>query len=468
LATPIFDMLKAYKEKNRISFSMPGHKNGLGLPDELSSFSLDVTELSDTDNLQSSIGAINEARNLASKLFKSEKTFFLVNGSTGGIYTMLASVCEFGDTILISRACHSSVINACSLLGINPVCIEQELLEDFNIPSGVNADAVDTLINKHNPKAVLIISPNYFGICSDIEKIAKTVHKYNIPLLVDEAHGAHFCSDEKIFPKTAMCSGADLAVQSAHKTLNAVNQTALLHINSTIIDKKRVERVYNMLQTSSPSYLLCASLDYAVSELLENGKNAWLELAVRVKKLKARLSKHFKILDDTYIGKYGVHDIDSTRLVINFSCYNCTGFQISEILRNKYNIDIEMADSQNIVLIPTPANRESDFKVFSEAMEEISKNLKPATNKHHLPPLPPLITVISPYKAFHSRQKAYTLNDAVGKISQVTVCSYPPSIPIIAPGVRITEEIVEYLTIMKELGAEITGLDDEDNILTAE
>ncbi len=462
----ILDMLKSYKQKNRISFAMPGHKGGVGLMSDFSSFGLDVTELSDTDNLLNPKESVKQAKKALSDFFGSADTFFLVNGSTGGIHTMLVSVCDFGDTVLISRTCHSSVINACSLFGINPVFIEQEILGEFDIPKGVNPQKLAELIKAYKPKAVLITSPNYFGICSDLSEIARIVHSYNIPLLVDEAHGAHFCTDKNIFPKSAMMSGADMSVQSAHKTLNSPNQTALLHYNSNIIDYERVKKVYGMLQTSSPSYLLCAACECAVSELSTTGIDKWRRLYCNVSLLKENLSAYYKILDKTE--KADISDLDKTRIVINLCDYDCTGFEISQILTKEYNIDIEMADLKNLVLIPTPANSNSDFECLYNALINIHKTLKPTKNTYNSLSLPEPVGVISPYQAFHSPQKAYPLCDSLNKISATTVVSYPPAIPVVLPGFKITEEVIEYIEKMQETGAEITGLGDNNTISVAD
>ena len=461
MKTPILDMLKSYKERNRISFCMPGHKNGLGLADEFSSFALDVTELADTDNLTNPKTAVLEAKKLCADFFGAYDSFFLVNGSTGGIYTMLASVCTNGDCIIISRNCHCSVINACTLLGIKPVFIEQPILDSFNIPGGINPNEIRKLIEIHNPKAVFITSPNYFGICSDLKAIAKIAHSYKIPLLVDEAHGAHFNADKNRLPLSAMACGADLCVQSAHKTLNSPNQTAFLHYNSKIIDYNRVKTVFSMLQTSSPSYLMCAAADYARAHL---EKNTWNELVLKVTELKSKLSPYYKILDKSVIGNDNIFDLDISRIVINLSDYDITGFEFSEILRIRFNIDIEMQDLYNIILIPTPANSYDDFNNLFNALITIHKDLKKSENNSVSMPLPTLGYSLSPQKAFYGNTKSCPISESVGKTSASTVVCYPPGVPITAPGFIITKETVDYLVISQQAGAEISGLDENGNI----
>lgn len=464
MKTPILDMLKGYKSKNRISFCMPGHKNGLGLINEFSSFSLDVTELEDTDNLTNPKSAVNDAKKLCADFFGAFDSFFLVNGSTGGIYTMLASVCSHGDSLIVSRNCHCSVINACTLLGIKPIFTNQPIIDGFNIPGGTSADEISGLIKKYNPKAVFVTSPNYFGLCSDLKAIAQIAHSYNIPLLVDEAHGAHFNASKELFPLSAMASGADMCVQSAHKTLNSPNQTAFLHFNSEIIDYNKVKAVCSMLQTSSPSYLMCAAADYARAELEQSGTNGWDKLCLKMKELKGKLSKYYKILDNSIFGSYFVSDLDTTRLVINLSDYDVTGFEFSKRLRKEFNIDVEMQDLYNIVLIPTPANTDSDLEQLYNALISLHSCLKPKKKTESFSKLPVPQYEILPQNAFYSSHTLCSLSESVGRISAATVVCYPPGVPIAIPGFLLTQETIDYLITMKKAGAEISGLDDNDNI----
>lgn len=449
--TPILDMLKGYYKKQRISFCMPGHKNGSGLCADFSSFSLDTTELADTDNLQNPTGAVLLAKKKAAEFYKSDETFFLVNGSTGGIHTMLKSVCDFGDTVLVSRAIHVSVINACILFGINPVFIEQEIIPEFNIPGDINPENLKSLIKKYKPKAVFVTSPNYFGVSLNVSEISKITHSFDIPLLVDEAHGAHFCADKNLFPEPAIVAGADMVVQSAHKTLNAPNQTAFLHLKSDKIDAHKVQTVLNMLQTSSPSYLMCAALDYARYELSSSGKEMWQDAIKNAKDLKKKISPYYKVLKD-------VQNADCTRIVINLSGYRCTGYELSDILRLRYNIDIEMADAKNLVLIATSANKKSDFEAVGNALVAEAKKLTPCIDNTLIPTLPKIDMVMSPNDAFRAKHTAYDIMNSAGKICSKTLFSYPPAMPITVPGARITGEVIEYILKVQQMGAQLTGL----------
>ena len=467
--TPVFDMLKDYKNKKRISFAMPGHKGGQGLFDGFSSFSLDVTELSDTDNLYNPVGPVKKALENAKKFYKTDETFFLTNGSTGGILAMLRSVCSFGDTVLIARACHMSALNACALFGINPVIIEQKTVPEFEIPGGVNPKKVEELIKIHNPKAVLITSPNYYGICSDVAEISQVCHKYGVALLVDAAHGAHFNAGISGLPKAAILNGADMVVESAHKTLNAPNQAALLHLKSEIVKKEKVKEVYRMLQTSSPSYVLLSALDCAVCELAENGKKMWESVLKNTEYVRNSLSDKVKILDKSLVGKYDIYDIDLSRIVVSFCEYDTSGFEVLEKLCNDFNIDCEMADLYNVVCIAAPANKQEDFLRFCKGVEAICKGKKKRNKEDFFCRLPEIVQKKSPYEVFWTDSvKAVEFGDAEGKVSQKTVISYPPAMPVVLAGSVITKDAIEYIENYFKNGAEIIGLSEDNKILTVD
>ncbi|MGE4282571.1 MAG: aminotransferase class I/II-fold pyridoxal phosphate-dependent enzyme, partial [Clostridia bacterium] len=242
--TPLYDALKAYSKKNMIPFHMPGHKLGAGFPEQFrdSFLDIDLTELPDTDDLHAPEGPIEEAQKLAAEAFGARQTFFLVNGSTCGIQTMIAGVCNPGDILIVDRNCHLSVIHSLILCGVIPQYIYPEYISDLDFIGGINPHEVEEALKKHpDAKGVFITCPTYHGICSDIKTIADIVHRYDKMLLVDEAHGAHFCFHPSL-PQGALHAGADICVQSAHKTLPALTQSALLHVNSFNIDLQRIKR----------------------------------------------------------------------------------------------------------------------------------------------------------------------------------------------------------------------------------
>lgn len=464
IEAPLYLKLKEYSSRKRISFAMPGHKGGNGIAREFSKkiMKYDVTELSDTDNLNEPKEAMQKAKKLASEYFGSIDTYFLVNGSTSGIYAMIAAACNPGDTIVVNRACHMSVINACIMLGVKPEFVPQQIIDGYCIPGGIDQKRlIEVLDRNSNAKAVLLTSPSYYGIVSDLEVVSKITHARGIPLLVDEAHGAHLSVSEGIFPRSAINQGADLAVCSAHKTLNAMNQAAFLNVNSDLIDKRRLENVIAMHQTSSPSYVIAASADIARAELMTYaGRQKWRAVYDECENMRN------KILDNTDVMFISqrmnltneIYNVDETRIVMNFSNYDTTGFYVRDMLRDKFNIDMEMADLFNVVGIATPANTKMDFMKLTSAVIKICSNLEKSENEPVFPEIPLPEMEMTPQKAFYSKGRNVRLDEAIGCVSRSTIVAYPPAIPLICTGEKITAESVGYINALMDMDADIVGL----------
>ncbi|MBS7299289.1 MAG: aminotransferase class V-fold PLP-dependent enzyme [Eubacteriales bacterium] len=445
----LFDHLLTYSKKNRISFAMPGHKGGAGLLAELKNHigEIDVTELSDTENLHSPKSVIKSAQKKLSELYGSSESFFLTGGSTEGVHIMLCSAVKNGK-LLVNRNCHRSVINCAVLAGFDLDFIPQELDVGLNCPMPPSAETIDSILKREkNIDAVMITSPDYYGHIADVEGIAKVCHSCNIPLLVDEAHGAHFAANG--MPMGAIKCEADMAVQSAHKTLNALNQAALLHIKSDIIDSKTVRTLTGMVGTSSPSYPIVASAELAVEEL--NSKK-WLELSDYIKTKKDELSKSTRII-------YPQGITDPARIVFGLGNYNITGYEAEVILREKYNIDVEMSDRFNVVCIATPSNTFSEIDTLFDAIKAILVNREETSGTVlNMPSLPE--RVMPPRAAFRSTCELVPLERSVGRVARTNVAAYPPGIALLCYGEKITKEMTEYIKNIKGLGAEIEGLED--------
>lgn len=441
MSAPLYEHLIGYTAKNRISFAMPGHKNGRGLRNDI--LSVDVTELPVTENLHNPGKYVTEAKRLLSKLYGSEESYILIGGSTAAIQAMICSAVKCGGTLLSAADCHISVINTCALLGINLKIFPKNIIDGFSVPDrtgtlkGYLTDDVD---------AVIITSPNYYGICSDIKTIAKECHEKNIPLLVDEAHAAHFVADDS-FPETAV-KYADAVCQSAHKTLNAMNGAAYLHVNGLRIDRNRLEKALRMFQSTSPSYPVAVSADLAREEI-ENGKH-WEKTYNMCMSFKKKIG-------DTKI--LILNNDDATRIVLNFSEYGITGFDVEKKL-SEHGIDIEMADLNNIVLIVTPSNTQADMDILSKELIEIIDKSTGTLKKKKIQPPPVFDGKIFPQKAFYAKQRDTKIGNAAGKCSCSTVVAYPPGIPIIYMGETIRTEQIEYIKYIEKNGAEITGLAD--------
>ncbi len=442
MSTPLYDRLKGYAEKNRISFAMPGHKNGRGLKKDL--LSLDVTELPLTENLHGGTQYVAEAEKLLSALYGSERSYILTGGSTGAIQAMICGAVKRGGTLLAAADCHMSVINTCTLLGIKIRFFKKDISNDFCTPAKTSS-ALEYLTDDID--AVILTSPNYYGICSDIKRIAEECHKKSIPLLVDEAHGAHFVSAD-IFPETAV-KYADAVCHSAHKTLNALNGAAYLHVNGNLLNKDRIEKSLYMLQSSSPSYVIAASADVARDEL--NNPSAWIKTARMCGEFKEKAKK---------IGIKFLENDDPTRLVLSLAHLGFTGCKVLEALENG-GIDIEMADLISIVLIVTPSNTAEDMDKLFETLSDLVAVGKTETNKK-IEIVPPDICskTLSPTDVFFAPQSMVKLTESEGKISASAVVPYPPGIPVIYPGERIRREQIEYTQKISASGIEITGIEN--------
>ncbi|MBQ9598754.1 MAG: aminotransferase class V-fold PLP-dependent enzyme [Clostridia bacterium] len=440
MTAPLYEHLRKYASQNRISFAMPGHKNGRGLKRDL--VSLDVTELAATENLYHGGEYVREANRLLAKLYGSDESFILTGGSTAAIQAMISGAVKRGGTLLAAADCHQSVINACTLLGINIRFIPKEIDCDFSVPLGT--DTIEGFITP-DTDAVIITSPNYYGICSNIKRIALDCHEKGIPLLVDEAHGAHFIGSG--FPVTAV-QYADAVCHSAHKTLNAMNGAAYLHLCGKYIDRERAKKAITMFQSTSPSYVIAATADTARAEL-EKG-DMW--------KTTRELCESFRRATAN-IGVSVLPNDDVTRIVLNFSGFQITGYEVESIL-SQSGIDIEMADMFNIVLIVTPANTKDEMRSLWWTILNIAENVPKRENTIGITAPPVCTETLNPSDAFWSEGEEIALNRSEGRIAKGTVTPYPPGVPVIVTGERIRREQIEYLEEIEAAGGEINGLND--------
>jgi len=459
---PIYEMLQNYIRKNPVIFHMPGHKMGNKVSNYYKDMiKLDVTEISETDNLHDPKGAILKAEQMAAKAFLASRTFFLVNGSTCGIHAALMAVCKSGDKVIVGRDCHKSVLNILVYLKAKVFFVNPEYNDEFGIYGGYSLKNIRDAVDK-NPDsvAVIITSPNYYGICSNISDIAKIVHEKNKILIVDEAHGAHLNFNDKL-PDSALKSGADIVVQSAHKTLPALTQAAYLHVNGDRVNIKKIERILRIIQTSSPSFIFMASLDIAREIMQKEGMEKLDNLLDIIEKFKIRVSKldGIKILADKYI-KEGLQD--KTRLVINFKDANLVGYDVERFLREKYNINVEMADLYNIVCITTICDDKISFDKLEKALEDLLKDS--SVERKAIPKINIFDDDVEVDLKDVSDCDSVLVNlkDSIGKISYNMIVPYPPGIPIILCGQEIKPWHVEYIMSLKS--DIINGISDEEKI----
>lgn len=427
----IRDSLRRHIKKERASFHMPGHKGnsailGDAFPNDILSF--DVTELDGTDCLAHPDDAILKSEEDAAKLCGAKRAFYLVNGSSCGILAMFYAYFGEGDTVIVDRTCHRSVINALTLCGIEPVYVAPEQDYTKSIPKGFAAEKIKKTLSQYpEAKGIFITSPNYYGMMSEIKEIADLAHAASIPLLVDEAHGAHFMASSRL-PESAIKQGADAAVVSLHKTLPCPNQTALLMINDEKMANK-IQNAINVFQTTSPSYVLLSYIEAALTLTKEQGEKLTDELLENLKPF----SKHQT--DDPF------------KLLISFTENGLSGYETEKILCEEFGIYAELADEQNVLLMTSWANTKADFKLLKEALDKISaikkeKEIHTVSAFSFTEGKPQ----ISPRKMRSSKTEMVDLKNASERISASTAVAFPPCIPIILPGELITATQIKILT----------------------
>ncbi len=466
--TPLFSALKEYHSKNVIPFDVPGHKHGVGLS-ELREFlgstvlEVDVNSMKCLDNLCNPIGVIEEAQELAAEAFWGDYAYYVVNGTTAAVQAMIMSACEPGDKIILPRNAHKSATSAIILSGAIPVYIQPEIDENLGIAMGVSLEEIEWAIGKHpDAKAIFLINPTYYGAVSDLAAIARLAHRNGMAVLVDEAHGAHMNFHDDL-PEAAMTVGADMAAVSMHKTGGSLTQSSILLLRDGIIDPKHVKTTLSLTQTTSASYLLMSSLDVARKQLAMNGGEMLEGVLTLVRDARDKINKIeglYAFGKELMDGK-GVYDFDETKLGVNVRKIGLTGYEVYDILRDAYNIQVELADLYNILAIVSLGDTENSLNALVEALEDIAKKYKKEEEiklQKSILKNPDLI--ISPRDAYYSNKHAVPLDKAEGEISGESVMVYPPGIPLIVPGERITRDIIEYIKVLKEEECLLQGTQD--------
>jgi len=455
---PINELL--YKKINSkvYPFHMPGHKrNSNFLFYDIINY--DFTELEDTDNLYNANGIIKESLKQISYYFNADESYFLVNGSSGGIIAAILSCVNENEKVIVSRNCHKSVYNALILSGAVPIYIMPELT-DKGMQGGISPYHLEDIIKENKDiSAVVITSPTYEGFCSDIDEISRIVHKYNKILIVDEAHGAHFAFSD-YFPESSV-SKADIVIQSWHKTLPVLTQCSVMHINGNRINRDKLNKILSMVQTSSPSYIFMAYME-KVFCILKYDNSYFERYVYNIRKLRSYLKEFntVELLGNELIGKYNIKDIDFGKLVF---CINSdiNGYEVDKTLFEKYNIQIEMSSLHHITLITSIADTSESFDKLYYAIKTLDKKL--SYNKieyNNIDNVCPNV-ITSPRKAFYTDIETVEIKKSVGRISAETITPYPPGIPIIAIGELISENIIETIFKYKENSITLTGIQDK-------
>ena len=460
---PLYEAVVNYIKKDMIPFHMPGHTQGKGAPDILKKlfgkefFDFDLTEVSGLDYLHHAQGVIKEAENLAADLYKTKATFFVVNGTTAAIHAMILSTIRKGDKIIIGRNSHRSVIGGIFEVGAMPVFVQPEFNEKFGIITNITPESLEKAIkNNLDAKAVLITTPNYYGMQGRIKEMIDLVHSYNMYVLIDEAHGAHFPFHPS-FPKSAIYYGADLVAQSAHKTLPTLTQTSFLHVVSNKVNIDRVEQVLGIIESSSPSYIFMTTMDIARREMAIRGKSLWektIEIAEYARNEISKISG-FRVTSSNIINNNDIDAFDPIKLTINVQQLGYSGFELESYL-NRNNIEIELSDLQNVLLFVTIGTGKDDV----DKLISVLKNIKPKKEKSRIKfPCFPYAgkQVMSPSDAFNKDYDVVELSKSVGRVSWGIVAPYPPGIPVFVPGMEITQEEKDFIKEVCENGALVQG-----------
>ncbi|AOT70291.1 aminotransferase class I/II-fold pyridoxal phosphate-dependent enzyme [Geosporobacter ferrireducens] len=467
----LIDKLLKQANRNMVSFHVPGHKNGkiferYNYKNFLQYLvSMDVTEIEGMDNLHAPEGMILEAQRKAAEFFGADESYFLVDGTSCGVLSAIMAVTNPKDQILAPRDCHKSVSNGIILGDLYPIYINPKVNHDFQISAGLTPDTVEAALSTHvGIKAVVLTYPNYYGICSDIEEIVRIAHQYDKIVIVDEAHGAHLKLHERL-PISALEAGADIVIQSTHKTLPAFTQSSMLHVKSNRIDRERLRLMLSIHQSTSPSYLLMASLDMARAIAQQDGRFLMEKLLEAVNEFHMELKneKGIRILGKEMIGTSGIQNIDPTKLVIDLSDLGISGPALEKLLRTRCHIQVEMANIYNVVALSSIGNEQKDFARLLRALRSIKagkgiahKNITLSEYSYGIPDMQ-----MTPREAVYSRKKEIAFLQSSGKISGEYIIPYPPGIPILCPGEVITAEMIEYVQQLKDYGIYSIGMQDD-------
>jgi arginine decarboxylase len=468
--TPLFTALKAHAERNPVQFHIPGHKKGVGMDPEYRAFigdnalSIDLINIAPLDDLHQPTGVIEEAQRLAADAFGADHTFFSVQGTSGAIMTMILTVCSEGDKIIVPRNVHKSVMAAIIFAGAKPVFLSPVRDENLGIDHGVTTRSVKRALERHpDAKAVLVINPTYYGVCANLKEIVDIVHGYNIPVLVDEAHGVliHF-SDQ--LPMSAMQAGADMAATSVHKLGGSMTQSSVLNIQGNLVSYRRAKTIISMLTTTSTSYILLASLDTARRHLALNGR----EMAARSVEL-AEYARHeinqipgLSCFGREILGSEATYDLDPMKVNIHVRHLGITGYDAENWLREKYNIEVELSDMYNILCLVTPGDTKENIDTLLSALRVLSEenyNVRQANELVIKIPKIPQLT-LSPRDAFYGDTELIPFKDSADRIIAEFIYVYPPGIPILLPGEVISQDLIDYITEHIEVGLPVKGPED--------
>ncbi len=463
---PIYEALERFRRMRVVPFDVPGHKRGRGNP-ELAALlgeacvQMDVNSMKPLDNLCHPVSVIRDAEILAAEAFGAAHAFLMVGGTTSAVQSMVLSVVARGDKIILPRNVHRSVMGALVLCGAQPVYVNPACDSRLGIPLGMEVEDVARAI-RENPdaKAVLVNNPTYYGICSDLRSIVRLAHENGMLCLADEAHGTHFYFGEDL-PVPAMAAGADMAAVSMHKSGGSLTQSSLL-LAGPAMREGHVRQIINLTQTTSASYLLLSSLDISRRNLALRGKASFarvIELAEYARREINAIGGYYAYSRELINGD-SIFDFDVTKLSVHTLDIGLAGIEVYDLLRDEYDIQIEFGDLGNILAYISIGDRERDIERLVGALAEIRRRFGgDKTGLMEQEYIDPEVAV-SPQQAFYADHESLPLGQTAGRVCSEFVMCYPPGIPILAPGERITEKILDYIQYAKEKGCSMTGPED--------
>ncbi|MGN0466946.1 MAG: aminotransferase class I/II-fold pyridoxal phosphate-dependent enzyme [Lachnospiraceae bacterium] len=465
---PIYEALEEFRRNRVVPFDVPGHKRGRGNPELVKLLGrqcveLDVNSMKPLDNLCHPISVIKESENLAAEAFGAAHAFLMVGGTTSSVQTMVLAACKKGEKIILPRNVHRSVINALVINGATPIYVNPDMDKKLGIALGMKISQIEHAIEE-NPDAVAILvnNPTYYGICSNLKKIVEIAHAHNMMVLVDEAHGTHFYFGENM-PITAMAAGADMASVSMHKSGGSLTQSSFLLIGPNV-SPGYVRQVINLTQTTSASYLLLASLDISRRNLALRGKEAFKEVQRIANYARNEINKigGYYAYGEELINGDSIFDFDTTKLTVFTLDIGLAGIEVYDLLRDEYDIQLELGDIGNILAYISIGDRMRETERLVSALYDIRRRYqKDRTGMFDHEYINPSV-VMTPQEAFYAaKEEMIPIRETNGKICTEFVMCYPPGIPILAPGERITQEIIDYILYAKKKGCSITGPEDE-------
>jgi len=465
----LLERLIKYNQSDEYPFHMPGHKRQSEFPNP---FAIDITEIEGFDNLHRPVGILQESMAWAASVYGADRTYYLVNGSSGGILSAICAVVSFGGTLLMSRNCHKAVYHGVIPNHLKTEYVYPQFIPEMGIQGGILAVDVDKMLNEHpDVEAVVIVSPTYDGVVSDIQAIAGVVHKRGIPLLVDEAHGAHFPFMPGV--KSALDCGADLVIQSLHKTLPSLTQTAVLHVMQGYLSIERLERYLQMFQSSSPSYVFMSSIEKCIFDMQsQEGKKQMADFVAALAVVRRQLAglRMLRLLNPGVCGKYGVFDLDEAKIVVSArgcgrtmadgSVVRVDGSYMSDWLRRDYHLEMEMSGADYVVAITSFMDTKEGLGRLVSAFLEMDRQLVPVPVIGYEKPPAMAESRMILADAMDGRTESLLMEQCANRISAEFIYLYPPGIPLAAPGELISEAMIGQLAEYRKMGLPIQGMED--------